>query len=585
MKYANRQLLTLAALALAVASLSSCSDSATPMLGDDLPMLDDNGGQSNDQPTAVTCMGSQTACGIECIDLNNDPNHCGGCDAACGPNQVCDGAGQCEDACAGDRIVCGGRCVDPDIDGEFCGASGDCSGQLAGTLCAGDDVCVGGVCQVDCAAGYAKCGGECINPSINRNHCGATGSCGDAEDGSRCADGDVCSGGSCMAQCQGEQVECGQGCVDPNNSVLHCGATKGCGLAGGSAGTACEAGEVCNAGSCEAECSVGLVKCDGTCIDPLTERRFCGATASCASAGEMCTQDQLCEDGSCGALCDPGLIGCGQRCIDPNTDDEFCGASDDCYGDSDGTRCAQNERCNGAGVCQQVCAAGLLLCDGNCIDPTTDGDFCGASSDCMGQNVGQQCAMDETCNGSGQCRAVCAPPSVACNRQCIDPETDRAFCGASAPCDGNTDGTACAPGSACITGLCRIECPGGEIDCDGQCIDPSVDPVHCGAQGACDGGDSGSPCGQGLLCDGSGRCQNSCVAGYQRCGDVCVPTGQCAPCGNGDAMCDPGNLGGATCEGLGYGTGTLACDPDTCIYDTSMCMMGGGGMGGGGNGG
>ena len=52
------------------------------------------------------------------------------------------------------------------------------------------------------------------------------------------------------------------------------------------------------------------------------------------------------------------------------------------------------------------------------------------------------------------------------------------------------------------------------------------------------------------------------------------------PCGNG-GKCNPSNLGGETCLGLGMGDGILACDAVTCTYDTSMCE----GTGNGGNGG
>jgi len=59
------------------------------------------------------------------------------------------------------------------------------------------------------------------------------------------------------------------------------------------------------------------------------------------------------------------------------------------------------------------------------------------------------------------------------------------------------------------------------------------------------------------------------------------------PCGN-SGSCNPKDLGGETCLGLGMGTGTLACDPVTCTYDTSMCeganMMGMGGSSSPGNG-
>jgi hypothetical protein len=47
-------------------------------------------------------------------------------------------------------------------------------------------------------------------------------------------------------------------------------------------------------------------------------------------------------------------------------------------------------------------------------------------------------------------------------------------------------------------------------------------------------------------------------------------------CGNGvveaGEACEPGDLGGATCQSQGYQGGTLACDPATCELDTSGCQ-------------
>ena len=55
-------------------------------------------------------------------------------------------------------------------------------------------------------------------------------------------------------------------------------------------------------------------------------------------------------------------------------------------------------------------------------------------------------------------------------------------------------------------------------------------------------------------------------------------------CGNGQIdmseQCDGANLNGFTCEQLGYGGGTLGCDPITCTYDTSNCTAGDGGTSG-----
>lgn len=50
------------------------------------------------------------------------------------------------------------------------------------------------------------------------------------------------------------------------------------------------------------------------------------------------------------------------------------------------------------------------------------------------------------------------------------------------------------------------------------------------------------------------------------------------PGGCGDGMvvpgeqCDGADLQGFDCASLGLGGGTLACDPVTCSFDTSMCM-------------
>jgi hypothetical protein len=58
-------------------------------------------------------------------------------------------------------------------------------------------------------------------------------------------------------------------------------------------------------------------------------------------------------------------------------------------------------------------------------------------------------------------------------------------------------------------------------------------------------------------------------------------------CGNnikeGVEQCDGSDLGGATCQSLGYSGGTLSCGT-SCNFNTSGCTYGGGGGGGGGGG-
>lgn len=61
-------------------------------------------------------------------------------------------------------------------------------------------------------------------------------------------------------------------------------------------------------------------------------------------------------------------------------------------------------------------------------------------------------------------------------------------------------------------------------------------------------------------------------------------TGNVGNCGNGviDAgeQCDGNDLQGFDCQSLGLNSGTLACDPMMCTFDTSMCSSSTGGTSG-----
>lgn len=53
-----------------------------------------------------------------------------------------------------------------------------------------------------------------------------------------------------------------------------------------------------------------------------------------------------------------------------------------------------------------------------------------------------------------------------------------------------------------------------------------------------------------------------CGGHTEGCGDGQVGPGE---------QCDLGDLDGFDCESLGLRSGTLACDPMVCTFDTSMC--------------
>ncbi len=85
-----------------------------------------------------------------CVDTLADGSHCGGVNVPCG--MVCAG-GACVSACPADRAVCVGGCVDLDNDPLHCG---ECERK-----CGTSAVCVAGECMdfrpADCAACPCAC--------------------------------------------------------------------------------------------------------------------------------------------------------------------------------------------------------------------------------------------------------------------------------------------------------------------------------------------------------------------------------------------------------------------------------------------
>ena len=55
---------------------------------------------------------------------------------------------------------------------------------------------------------------------------------------------------------------------------------------------------------------------------------------------------------------------------------------------------------------------------------------------------------------------------LTCGARCIDPQTDHAFCGASADCTGTSAGATCAADQACVSGACAQLCQFAPLDLD-----------------------------------------------------------------------------------------------------------------------
>lgn len=130
--------------------------------------------------------------------------------------------------------------------------------------------------------------------------------------------------------CKPGTVPCGVGCIDPMSDRRNCGVC----------GTACFAGQDCNAGSCA--CRAGTTACGSDCAVLDYDAKNCGR------CGNQCAVGQVCDNGVCGASCTMGLTRCGASCVNAATDVANCGAC--------GVTCAQGQRCV-AGVCDYAAIA------------------------------------------------------------------------------------------------------------------------------------------------------------------------------------------------------------------------------------
>lgn len=93
---------------------------------------------------------------------------------------------------------CGGFCTSTASDDENCG--------VCGNACGSSGICLGGVCELSCAAGHTECGGTCVDTETDPSNCG---SCGVACDPSAACDAGVCElGTASFTVAPGTDVAC-----------------------------------------------------------------------------------------------------------------------------------------------------------------------------------------------------------------------------------------------------------------------------------------------------------------------------------------------------------------------------------------
>ncbi len=133
-------------------------------------------------------------------------------------------------------------------------------------------------------------------------------------------------------------------------------------------------------------------------------------------------------------------------------------------------------------------------------------------------------------------------------------------------------------------------CSAGQVRCDGTCIDPMSDPMHCGAGGNCAGDNAGMACDASSTCE-QGACVSSCEMAEQTFSFTGGVQNYTVPPGVTSVRLDAsgaqgGDANGGTTPGIGgrggHAAGTLAVTPGQQL----LVLVGGrNGFNGGGTGG
>lgn len=347
------------------------------------------------------CDKDQINCGDGCVNLMNDPKHCGTCDNDCTANgQTICIAGKCGtkvelSTCSEDFLTCY-KVKDHDLwlSPEDVEQLKDENYELENT----NDP-------------------ECVSPA-NEKTCNAKG----CMNYTSCADSYICvaenDGESYACKCPPGTVEIEETteatgettkrCADPNE-MEHCGINN-VNKKGINCTTLSDADlRACNGTSCV--CKPGYVECEGKCIDPLTEDKFCGVDEKCqnGAACDVSFQKQKCSEGRC--ECPEGKLNCEGDCIAPNENQLFCGAKGLCNSDDSNSENYKGISCEKASR-QCVIEEGIPKCQ--------------CDEDEHYDEITEKCVVDSSPNSCGKdnpvdCTAIYHPEARCKNDKCTCP--------------------------------------------------------------------------------------------------------------------------------------------------------------------
>ncbi len=545
----------------------------------------DDGNNATGDCCAPDCRLEEAGSSCEDGKVCNGADFCDG-DGRCNvhPNSPCPGAdddGNCAESCS-DLLE---GCVAPDPNGSPCDD---------GVFCNGDDACTNGVCGVHSgdpcqgADGDFDCTETCNEATDACTAADPDGS--DCDDNKFCNGDDQCSGGSCSLHagdpCPGADgdSDCSERCaelvnaceaLDPNGSScvdgLFCNGADACsnGVCSQHAGGACPGPD--GDGNCAESCNEQTDSCAAadTNGSPCDDGLFCNGADFCS--GGICSQHagSPCPgadgDGNCAEACNETSDAC--TAPDPNgsacNDGLFCNGADQCSGGVCSTHAGSP--CPGAdgdSNCKETCSESADACTAS--DPNgsacNDGLFCNGTDTCSSG----ACSVHQSppCNGAdgdGNCSESCNEANDTCSA--ADPN--------GSACN---DGLFCNGTDSCSSGACTQHqgspCPGadGDNDCSESCSDSA---------GGCTGDDpEGSPCNDGVFCNGADFCANGTCSVHA--GNPCAGPdgdGNCAEvCSEAADACSAPDPNGSVCNDGVFCNGTDQCSGGLCsVHSGNPC--------------
>ncbi len=510
---------------------------------------------------------------------------------ACAAGEVCS-TGACVADCFIGGVLIPAGTVNPANACQVCTPATSTttwSNEPSGTACAAGEVCSSGTCIADCFIGGVLIPAGTVNPANVCQVCtpgASTTTWSNEPNGMSCGGGEVCGGGNCGVECFIGGVLYPTGTVNPANACQVCApGTSTTAWSNEPSGTACAAGEVCSTGTCIADCFIGGTLIPAGTVNPANACRICAPGTSTTTwsnepDGTSCGGGEVCGGGTCGVECFIGGVLIPTGTVNPANACQVCapGTSTTAWSNEpDGTSCATGEVCS-TGTCVADCFIGGTLFPAGTVNPANACQICApATSTTTWSNEpdGTSCATGEVCS-SGACSMDCFIGGVVYAAGTVNPANACQVCtpGTSTTAWSNEpDGTSCATGEVCSSGACSMDCfIGGMVYAAGTVNPTNACQVCTPATSttAWSNEPDGASCADGEVCS-SGACAMDCfIGGAIYTAGTVNPTNACQVCTPATSTTAWSNEpNGTSCAG-----GT--CQSGTCATSSTTSSSSGG---------